>query len=54
MEKQIHNLLKQFKEKEKEEILNCVVNKLHILKTSTSINSYNIVSTKKEVNKNGF
>lgn len=54
MEKQIRNLLNQFKEKEKEDILNCVINKLNNLKTSTSINSYNITNTKKEVSTNGF
>ncbi|MCY6957920.1 hypothetical protein [Clostridium brassicae] len=53
MEKQIHNLLKQFKHEEKADVLNCVVSKLHNLKTSTSINSYNITSAKKEVNING-
>lgn len=49
MEKQILNLLNQFKEIEKEEILDCVVDKLKNLKTSTSVNAYNKTNIKKEV-----
>ncbi|MBY6758697.1 hypothetical protein HYH82_15495 [Clostridium botulinum] len=49
MEKQIHNLLKKFKEKEKEEILRGAFDKLYNLKTSTSINAYDESSIKKEV-----
>ncbi|APQ70942.1 hypothetical protein RSJ8_2928 [Clostridium botulinum] len=49
MEEQIHNLLKKFQDKEKEEILRCTFNKLYNIKTSTSIISYNEVSIKKGV-----
>ncbi|WP_197540102.1 hypothetical protein [Clostridium botulinum] len=49
MEKQIHNLLKKFKEKEKEDILKCAFDKLYNIKTSTSLISYNEVSIKKGV-----